>query len=269
MTARAILFDLGDTLMFQAHAPDRKRLYATIGEHVRPLLREWKATEIDLPEFLAELYGAIEVSQAERRARGLEVDAPFVVQGALASHGVDASPERAETFWAACSLSFPEWGWQLYPDTLDTLRRVRSIQMHVAIVSNGTRKSGMYQRFLTDIGITDDLFDALVSSADVLRPKPQPEPFKHALDDLHVAAEDAIFVGDDLEADVGGAKALGMTTVWKLNGRHEVPEAAEADHTIHDLWELFTLGILPEAAAAAILPQESLMPHEDANADRY
>jgi HAD superfamily hydrolase (TIGR01509 family) len=255
--------------MFQAHTPDRGQLYATIGGRVRPLLKEWRVPAIDLPGFLAELYGAIEVSQAERRARGLEVDAPFVIQGAFAARSVDILQDQAETFWAACSLSFPEAGWQLYPDTLDTLRRVRSVQMPVAIVSNGTRKSVMYLRFLTDIGITSDLFDALVSSADVLRPKPQPEPFEAALARLGIAASDAAFVGDDLDADVRGAKALGMTTVWKLNGRHEIPQAPEADHIIHDLWELFTLGILPEATATAMLPQESLMPHEDANADRY
>ena len=63
------------------------------------------------------------------------------------------------------------------------------------------------------------------------------------------------------------AKALGMATVWKLNGRHEVPPAPEADFMIHNLLELFTLGLLPEASAAAL--SESPMPHEDDNAGRY
>ena len=63
------------------------------------------------------------------------------------------------------------------------------------------------------------------------------------------------------------AKALGMATVWKLNGRHEVPPAPEADFMIHDLWELSTLGLLPESSAPGL--SESPMPHEDDNAGRY
>ena len=101
-----------------------------------------------------------------------------------------------------------------------------------------------------------------------MRPKPHPAPFLRALEALGVGARDAVFVGDDLGADIRGAKALGMTTVWKLNGRHEVPPAPEADYTIHDLWELFTLDLLPETPTAA-LPQQSLMPHEGDNAGRY
>ena len=42
-----------------------------------------------------------------------------------------------------------------------------------------------------------------------------------------------------------GAKALGMATVWKLNGRQKVAPAPAADFMIHDLWELLTLGLLP------------------------
>ena len=47
-----------------------------------------------------------------------------------------------------------------------------------------------------------------------------------------------------------GAKALGMATVWKLNGRQKVAPAPEADFMIHDLWELSTPGLLPKSSAA-------------------
>ena len=101
-----------------------------------------------------------------------------------------------------------------------------------------------------------------------MRPKPRPEPFLRALDALGVAPADALFVGDELEADIRGAKALGMTTVWKLNGRHEVPPADEADFTVHDLWEIFGLAIFTGPARARVLEQ-SLTPHDDGNAGRY
>ena len=84
---------------------------------------------------------------------------------------------------------------------------------------------------------------------------------------LDVGADEAVFLGDSLEADIAGAKALGMTTVWKLNGRQEVPPQPDADYMIHDLWELFSLGVLPGTEPAAATP--SPMPHADSNAERY
>ena len=101
-----------------------------------------------------------------------------------------------------------------------------------------------------------------------MRPKPRPEPFLRALDALSVAPADALFIGDELEEDIRGAKALGMTTVWKLNGRHELPPAEEADFIVHDLWEIFDLGVLTDTAGARV-PEESLTPHDDGNAGRY
>jgi putative hydrolase of the HAD superfamily len=43
--------------------------------------------------------------------------------------------------------------------------------------------------------------------------KPHASIFERALGELGVEAADAVFVGDSRRADVGGAAALGMTTV--------------------------------------------------------
>jgi HAD superfamily hydrolase (TIGR01662 family) len=261
--------DLGHTLAFQAHLPDEDELFGQMAAQVRPVLSRWRESNaVDLRALLQDLFGALEPAQEERRARGLEVDAPFVTRGALAAYGIEVSDADARAFWRATTLDLTAWGWQLYPDSLDTLRRLRGRSVPIAIVSNSRHTSDLRYRLLTPLGLTDALVDVFVFSADLMRPKPRPEPFQRALRQLAVAAQDALFVGDDLEADIRGAKALGMTTVWKLNGRHDSPVAPEADFRIHDLGELFGLGVfdvVPSAAARA----ESLMPHEDDNEDRY
>lgn len=263
---RAVLFDLGDTLIFQAHKPDPTVLFADMADRVRPLLELWgSAPSVDLPTLLSEISRAVEAAQPGRRARGLEVDGAFITRGALATYGLDVSAERAADFWRATDVGLAAWGAQIYPDTIDTLERLRALDTPVALVSNTLSASVAVRNSLAAFGITEELLRVVVTSTDVMRVKPRPEPFLRALDGLGIAARDAVFVGDSLEADVRGAKALGMTTVWKLNGRHEVPAAAEADHAIHDLWELFTLGLLPNASA---LPA-SRMPHDDDNAGRY
>jgi len=266
MAVRGVLFDLGDTLIFQAHEPDPTLLFTTMARRVQPLLDQWSlAPPIDLPAMLKEIYQAVETAQPARRARGLEVDGAFIARGALAVYGVEVSAEQADAFWRATDVGYATWGAQTYPDTSDTLVRLHALAMPTGLVSNSPSTSAMVRRSLTAAGISDELLPVVVTSADLMRPKPRPEPFERALEQLGIAARDAVFVGDDLEADMRGAKALGMTTVWKLNGRHEVPSAPEADYIIHDLWELFTLDLLPDASSVP----DSPMPHEDGNAGRY
>ncbi len=266
MSVRAVLFDFGDTLIFQAHQPDENVLYRAMAEQVRPLLQQW-GSELDAIALLRDLYDAVEEAQHERRSRGLEVDGPFVTRGALAAHGFDATPEQARALWQASAVGLPLWGWQLFPDTIDTLRKLRDMPVTVGLVSNGYYTADIRIRLLQTLDLQADLFDAFVLSADLMRPKPHPEPFQRALDLLDVRADETVFVGDVFDVDIVGAKALGMTTVWKLNGRQEVPPDPEADFMIHDLWELFTLGLLPESGAGAA--SESPMPHKDGNAGRY
>jgi hypothetical protein len=59
-----------------------------------------------------------------------------------------------------------------------------------------------------------------------------------------------------------------MTTVWKLNGRYDLPPCPDADYQIHDLAELLALPALGLDARHPAMA-ESLTPHEDGNAERY
>jgi putative hydrolase of the HAD superfamily len=60
--------------------------------------------------------------------------------------------------------------------------------------------------------------------------KPHPAIFQRALDELGVAAERTLFVGDSLATDLGGAAALGMRTCQSLWFRaDDDPAAPEPD----------------------------------------
>jgi HAD superfamily hydrolase (TIGR01458 family) len=50
--------------------------------------------------------------------------------------------------------------------------------------------------------------------------KPSPDFFAQALDDLGVAAADAVMVGDDIESDIGGALAAGLAAVLVRTGKY-------------------------------------------------
>ena len=57
------------------------------------------------------------------------------------------------------------------------------------------------------------LFDAVVISGEFGWRKPHPAIFREALKRLDVEAEEAVFVGDDLEVDIKGVAACGMDVI--------------------------------------------------------
>jgi HAD superfamily hydrolase (TIGR01509 family) len=71
--------------------------------------------------------------------------------------------------------------------------------------------------------------DALVYADDVGVRKPGPEIFLRACAEVGVEPAAVLFVGDDLEADVQGAAAVGMTTVQALWFRADDTEGIEPD----------------------------------------
>ena len=58
-----------------------------------------------------------------------------------------------------------------------------------------------------------DAFDSVVITGNLDAGKPDERAFRAVLDDLGVAPEAAVYVGDDPEADVEGAKNVGMAAV--------------------------------------------------------
>ncbi len=61
-------------------------------------------------------------------------------------------------------------------------------------------------------------FDVMICSFDIGVPKPDPRIFEFALDLLGVHAQEAVMVGDSLEADIKGALGAGMRAVLVDDG---------------------------------------------------
>jgi FMN phosphatase YigB (HAD superfamily) len=81
-------------------------------------------------------------------------------------------------------------------------------------------------------------FTAMVTSCEVGQMKPHPALFAQALADLSVDATEAVMVGDDLRADIGGAQAAGMRAVWvrRPPDRRDIPpDGIESIGTMSEL----------------------------------
>ena len=94
-------------------------------------------------------------------------------------------------------------------ESKEVIHKIRESGKATGLVT--TRGSMSLDRVL-DLHGFSDLFDVVVGGGDVKRRKPHPEPLAIALGKIGVSAERSMYVGDDQDADIGAAKAIGMRT---------------------------------------------------------
>ena len=127
-----------------------------------------------------------------------------------------------------------EQGWEvsenfeLFEDALPVLDELRRGGLRIGLVSNGIRD---LTAFVAHHGLD---VDAIVDSRTHGRVKPHPTIFQAALELLGVDAADAVMVGDSLEEDVEGARALGLRAI--LVDREE--RHPEVEERLTDLYGL-------------------------------
>lgn len=266
---RAVVFDLGNTLWFEARRPDPATLWKLQADALRPLLDEWNMeTPADLESLAESIWRAYETAFDIESERGThrEPSLPYIITGALADRGIELNDAQAELWWQAAWIPVRHFGYQLYPDVLDVLAELNAVGVRIGINTNRPCTALMLWPDLHDLDI-GRFIDAAVCSGDTGFVKPHRSTFELIAQRLAVAPRDIVMVGDLCQNDCAGGKAIGMTTVLKLNGRHDSPRCGYADFEIHDLGELLALPIF--AGASRRVAAESLTPHEDENADRY
>jgi HAD superfamily hydrolase (TIGR01662 family) len=97
--------------------------------------------------------------------------------------------------------------FELYDDTLPTLRELRARGLKIGLVSNSARDVHEFAvHHALDI-------DAGISSFHHGKTKPHASIFRAVLELLEVEPADALMVGDSVDADIEGARALGMQAV--------------------------------------------------------
>jgi HAD superfamily hydrolase (TIGR01549 family) len=119
-----------------------------------------------------------------------------------------------------------EQGWEvsenfeLFEDALPVLEELRAAQLRLGLVSNGIRD---LREFVVHHRLD---VDAVVGSRAHGFVKPHPTIFQVALEQLGVMPAEAVMVGDSLEEDVEGARALGLRAILiDREDRHrDVPE---------------------------------------------
>jgi putative hydrolase of the HAD superfamily len=103
----------------------------------------------------------------------------------------------------------------LYPHVREVLDILRG-RYPLALVTDA--QSAYTRGELHKVGLLD-YFDPIVISGDHGFRKPDRRLFQFALDGMGMAAENALYVGNDMHRDIFGAREAGMTTVMFESGQ--------------------------------------------------
>ncbi|MEA2675880.1 MAG: hypothetical protein QOJ81_21 [Chloroflexota bacterium] len=134
--------------------------------------------------------------------------------------------------------------WYVFPDVNPALDALKVAGVRLCVISNFVWGA---PELIHDLELARH-FEKLVISARVGFQKPNPGIFQHALDQMQVAPERAMHVGDSYRADVLGARRLGIAPALIARGPHD-PARLRDEHSDPDLVVLSDLNDLLELFA--------------------
>jgi putative hydrolase of the HAD superfamily len=183
---------------------------------------------------------------------GRETHNRLWIAGALQALGyaVDPNDERVEQAVEAYFEPFVR-SCQLIPGTYDMLCSLVG-RYRLGLVSNFTHPPALEQ-ILVRVGL-DPFFEPIVISGRLGVRKPHPAIFRELTRLLAVTPDETVFVGDELQADIVGARKAGMRTVWmtyrqqlerpsplgQFLGMFEEAEGIHPDHVVADWTEFLS-----------------------------
>ncbi len=122
-----------------------------------------------------------------------------------------------------------------YPLACETIEALRA-DYKLGLITNG---EGVHQRRKFEaLGIAQH-FDVVLVSGEFGQLKPSRAIFREALSRAGVQPNEAVHVGDHIEADIWGAQSAGMRTIWfNAEGRRSYWDSAMPDATVTSYLDL-------------------------------
>jgi HAD superfamily hydrolase (TIGR01509 family) len=146
------------------------------------------------------------------RATGLEEPGTArLLRELLTRHSIPC-PESSLRKALAAMYAVTQTNWFVEDDAIATLEQLRSAGIRQGVVSNGSDDENA--RRLLENGHLDRYFEFVLTSAAFGRRKPDPSIFRAALAQFAARPDEAVMVGNDYDADIAGARAIGMRTIW-------------------------------------------------------
>jgi putative hydrolase of the HAD superfamily len=206
---RGVILDYGSTLItFEGDIAEvRTRAHRALYDALRG-----EGLALRGQPFLERLARNFDENDRKRAVDHLEPTAFAVLGATLREEGVP--PQSAERLRRALRAMYAvyESHWKLYPDSLAALEKIRSAGLRMAMLSNASDADNV-RRMLAGHRL-ESFFDPVVISAAIGIRKPDPRAFQPILSAWNLPAREIVMVGDQLGADILGARNLGLRTIW-------------------------------------------------------
>jgi len=211
MHLKAVVFDMGDTLILN----DRWDYDNSLRRLLKSLQRDNVAVSVPFEDF-RRVYFEVRDQLYEKSESSLEeVDFRLRIAETLKRFNYELSHESAIINHAVEGF-------------IDAFIEDSRMEDYVPFILTGLRdkyKLGMVSNFAHAPSLWRILrhfrlprfFDVVVVSGELGLRKPHPRIFEEALKALAVTAEETVFVGDSLKADIYGAKRVGLKTILVEN----------------------------------------------------
>ena len=200
-----LLFDLGGTLMHARgdwepiHAQADAALVQKLSEH---------EIALDTRVFRARLHAYY----AQRGRDYRETTYHFVLRELLNELGYPEVPEAILRSALDALYAVTQRNWLLEDDAQATLAELKSKNHQLGILSNAGDDKDV-QDLVEGFGVRS-YFDFVLTSAACYYRKPHARAFELALARWNAPPQEAVMIGDSLEADIEGAGNLTLRTIW-------------------------------------------------------
>jgi putative hydrolase of the HAD superfamily len=139
--------------------------------------------------------------------------------------GADALGVQAAQLFRILSMDYI----RLYPNVKQALAALREKGYRLWLLSNAQQIFTAYELRHLELG---GEFDGVYLSSDYGCRKPDPRFFRALLEEQGLQAERCLMIGNDLETDIAGAKAVGLSTLYMHTGLTP-PDQRAADPGLH------------------------------------
>ncbi len=235
---KGVFFDFGDTLVDVGQV-DRFSLFEAGGQLAYDYLLSLNKPVPSFGRYHRRQLWAVRWHYFKSRLTRREFNALDVIGKLAASMGHDLTFEQ--TVELACLWYEPLSQRMTVEDGLaEMLANLRNQGLTLGVISNTFVPSQALDRHLARLGLIE-LLSVRVYSCDVRFRKPDARIFSIALERADLAADETLFVGDSLEADIGGANSAGMVSVLKDPADRHRHCRIKPKHRIRKLAELSSI----------------------------
>ena len=233
---RAVFFDLGKTLLYPKNpwapvlAASNQALTGSLiagGVNVDP-----KTFPDTFVKRLNQYYTDREISLREETTFEM-------LRDLLADEGFRDAPDPFVRTALDAKYAITQTNWHLEADAHAMFRALQQDNYTLALLSNAGDDPDV--QALIDKDNLRQYFSFIRTSAACGYRKPHPRIFEEALQTLDLRPEECAMVGDTLNADIKGANALGIYSIWfhrRVNNGTKTFEAIRPKATIKALSEI-------------------------------